>query len=186
MKNNLLTTLQVYSLSSELKSNRFFAKDKKEVNAVREAGSGKISVGEFYYGTHYCRGFSIEKENWTMLKQTFVDIGYTVKEKRKVNKKNIIGNIFWGAVLVSSIASFAYFIDAKDKIEKLKERAYEIADTNHNQTLEYKEWCQLGKELELIAKGEKLYIEEIKRRIDNPWNIIKNIGRIERYIEDNK
>ena len=106
-------------------------------------------------------------------------------KKKKINWKNIVGDIIFGGLLVASVASFAYFSIAKNKTKELKSKAYEIINENNN-SVQIREWNNLGKKLGLVENGKTMYIKDIQEKINNIQWFGKEISRLERYVNEHE
>ena len=176
--------VQVYSLAKKLQEHHIPTNLKKEVNVVKE--NEKISVGEFYCGLNYSEGFLIDKEYWKILREAFVNTGYRVNEKKKINWRNLFGDIFWGGVLVSTIASFTYFGIIENKIRELKKEVYEIVNENNNDSVQIEEWNNLGKKLGLVENDKTMYAKDIQEKINHIQWFGKEVSGLEKYVNEHK
>jgi len=182
-----ITSTQVYSLIKKLQESKFPCKDnERELQIIKNKdNSGKIFLQEYGSGLICSKGFFVEKDYWNILKPEYINAGYKIK-KEKISKKDLIGSIFWGAITLSLIMPLLYFAGAEIKTEKLKKQIYKIVDTNNNHYLEYEEWIQLGKGLELIAKDEVLSAKEIEEKINKLEGFGRGLKKFGKYLENNK
>ena len=187
MIENTINYRQVYSLVKKLQESRLSCRDnKRELEVVKSKdNSKKVFLKESGLGINCSEGFFVEEEYWNILKQEYIKAGYKIK-KEKINKKDLIGSIFWGTIALSVAMPFLYFTGAEIKTDALKKKVYELADTNFSGDFEYEELYNLGRGLEIIAKDEKFSMREIKERIDNLQGLGKGLKKFEKYLMNNK